>query len=217
MTSAKKIMFYGDSLIEGPMLDPKFICTHVVSTYIEEKKLNCEVINCGKSGDGIMKTKTRLTTELIKFKPDIIVLCLGGNDFFEEKWKNVDVVRAEFKTIISFILDAKIKLVLVGISPLSLDFFFPFKDHGTFGKMLSFFSMYEELSTEYNIPLVKSIFQDIPKQDKIKILLNLKNGNLMPRCILKEEYFLDAAHPNDKGHAVMGLTLFNCLFPLING
>src|SRR5579871_6605194 len=100
LNTRRKILFYGDSLVEGYLTTPCERYTAVFNRYVEEHKLPFIVLNAGKNGDTIRATSERLNVTLEAHKPDICVLVIGGNDFFENRWREVPVVKRELLGLI---------------------------------------------------------------------------------------------------------------------
>ena len=114
-TSAKTILFFGDSLTAGYGLDdPSQAFPGVVQAKIDSAKLPYKVINAGVSGETTAGGKGRIGW-ILKQKVDIFVLELGANDGLRgiqvsETAQNlqdiIDTVRAKYP---------KAKLVMLGM------------------------------------------------------------------------------------------------------
>jgi acyl-CoA thioesterase-1 len=79
-TSAKTILFFGDSLTAGYGLDnPDDAFPGVVQRKIDSAKLSYKVVNAGVSGETSAGGKGRISW-ILKQKVDIFILELGAND-----------------------------------------------------------------------------------------------------------------------------------------
>lgn len=88
------IIAFGDSLTRGyGTVAPgkNFV------TYLSED-LKIPILNAGKTGDTTSDALVRLNFDVIDKNPDIVMVLLGGNDYFEGK--SVDVIEANIKTIV---------------------------------------------------------------------------------------------------------------------
>lgn len=77
------IVCLGDSLTAGMSATTAFVDDKTKSypAFFQEK-VTAEVINAGVSGNTTAQALERLDDDVISEKPDIVVICLGGNDFF---------------------------------------------------------------------------------------------------------------------------------------
>lgn len=79
-SSAKNILFFGDSLTAGYGLDdPSQAFPGVVQNKIDSAKLNYKVVNAGVSGETSSGGKGRISW-ILKQKVDVFILELGAND-----------------------------------------------------------------------------------------------------------------------------------------
>ena len=208
-SNGNKVMFYGDSLIEGYGVEVRDRFTTIFNNHLKEEKLNWQVINSGKSGDLIQNTIERLISTLKKETPHLVCLCIGGNDFFTDRWKELSSVKKELHDLINIIQSKNIPLVLIGIlPPVPSDLMTEIDKIPEMSSQLAFFHMYESLAIELDLMFIKCIFEGIPLVDNTTLYNNIAQGYLSPKCIFEKEYFLDEAHPNSLGHKIIGDTLF---------
>jgi len=111
------IVCFGDSLTAGvSAVTPGVVDkTKSYPAYFQEK-VTADVINSGVSGDTTADALARIQTDLLDKDPDIVIICLGANDFFASDAANLDATLATIKTnIISMInkLDTKERIVFV--------------------------------------------------------------------------------------------------------
>ncbi|MDD5431051.1 MAG: GDSL-type esterase/lipase family protein [Candidatus Pacebacteria bacterium] len=103
------IIAYGDSLTRGFGIPPGKNFVTILSEHT-----NIPIINAGVTGDTTSEALIRLQTEILDKKPDIVMVCLGGNDFLHGL--SEDVIYANLKTIIEKIQGGGAKVILLGIS-----------------------------------------------------------------------------------------------------
>ena len=75
----KKVVILGDSLTEGFGVEKSESFPSRLQLLLEEKKLKVKIVNAGSSGSTSASALSRLKW-LLKSKPQILVLALGGND-----------------------------------------------------------------------------------------------------------------------------------------
>ena len=103
----KIIIAFGDSLTRGYGTPPGKNFVTFLSEYT-----NVPIINAGKTGDTTSDALIRLKSEVLDKKPDIVLVLLGGNDFFEGY--SSEVVSANLKIIIKNIKEIGAKVILMG-------------------------------------------------------------------------------------------------------
>ena len=212
-----KIMFYGDSLTEGYHLDPKYRYTTLFQKYIDEYKLNWEVINAGKSGDTVLGTMPRFQFEIITHNPRIVCICLGGNDLFQGGWDKMDIIKSELVNMINYVKQNGMTPILICMAPpFSSAILNAIKLIPEAEKRISFFSMYEEIANENKLLYIDSIFQDFPFKSDMVILTNMSKSNFFVKDMVEGDYFVDVVHPNDKGHAIIARYFFACIKSCLN-
>ncbi|MDD5431342.1 MAG: GDSL-type esterase/lipase family protein [Candidatus Pacebacteria bacterium] len=104
----KIVVAFGDSLTRGyGVVPPERNYVVYLSDYI-----HLPIINAGHSGDTTSDALIRLQADVLDKKPDIAIVFLGGNDFFEGYTS--EVIAANLKTIVHKIQSNGAKVILVG-------------------------------------------------------------------------------------------------------
>lgn len=75
----KRIVFFGDSITAGYGLSTEQAFPALIQTKLDSSKMDYQVINAGLSGETSAGGLSRIDW-ILKTKPDIFVLELGGND-----------------------------------------------------------------------------------------------------------------------------------------
>jgi acyl-CoA thioesterase-1 len=111
------IVCFGDSITEGmSAVTPGVVDkTKSYPAYFQEK-VTADVINSGVSGETTAEALARIQTDLLDKDPDIVIICLGANDFFASDAADIDTTLATIKTNIQSMitqLDTKERIVFV--------------------------------------------------------------------------------------------------------
>ncbi len=109
----KTILFLGDSLTEGYLVDKQFSYPSLVEKKLQEKGYKVKVVNGGLSGDttagGLNRYKWFLKTDF-----DLLFLALGSNDGL--RGIKLPIIEKNLKEIIRLTKQKKIKIVLAGLN-----------------------------------------------------------------------------------------------------
>jgi len=144
-----KVLAFGDSITYGYRVDSEQNYPSQLSVL-----LNTEVINAGVNGETTGEGLKRLPSLLEKYKPQILVICHGGNDIIRRR----SLTKAK-ENIISMIKLARAKnihVVLVGVPTVEI-------------LTLSTAQMYHEIADELNVPLDDTSLENILGDSYLKI------------------------------------------------
>jgi len=104
----KIVVAFGDSLTRGYGVTApgkNFV------TYLSEyTKIN--IINSGKTGDETADALVRLKSDVLDYKPDVVMIFLGGNDFLDGYTE--EVFTANMHAIVKAIKKSGAKIILIG-------------------------------------------------------------------------------------------------------
>ena len=106
---AAKIVVLGDSITAGYGLKPEQAYPYLLS-----QKLNLEIINRGVSGDRTTDGLARLSEDILREKPGIVIIGLGGNDFLKKVPKTV--TEQNLEEIITQIQKEEAVTVILGMN-----------------------------------------------------------------------------------------------------
>ena len=141
------VLAFGDSLTTGVGARPESNYPAQLNRYIARK-----VVNAGVSGEVSSEGVTRLPGVLDKVKPELLILCHGGNDIIRK------LDRQQLKTNLRYMYEAAnqrdIKVVLIAVPQLG------------FG--LEDVPLYQELADELNIPLLSGTLKDLLSDNQYK-------------------------------------------------
>lgn len=132
LASDATILAFGDSLTYGTGAKPATSYPRVLAELTGRS-----VINAGIPGETSAQGLKRLPKVLHTTRPDLVILCLGGNDFLRRQ--DINDTRANLAAMIELIKAEDIPLVLLAVPQPRL--------------LLSDEPLYAELAEHYNIPL----------------------------------------------------------------
>ncbi|PJK08134.1 arylesterase [Lysobacteraceae bacterium NML120232] len=115
-----------------------------------------KIINGGVSGDTSAQALVRLP-ELLKQKPDLVLVGIGGNDFLRRLPE--DQTRANISQIISTTQAENIPVVLIAVPQLSVG--------ALFGN-LSDSPIYQDLAKQHQVPLLEETWAEILGDNSLK-------------------------------------------------
>lgn len=146
ITSSSTILCFGDSLTFGTGAPPDQSYPALL-----RKKLNCTVINAGIPGETTETGMSRLPGLLDEYKPQLLILCEGGNDFLKKQSKNTKSNLAE---MIKTAQNQDVEVLLIGVPRPGL--------------LLSAADLYEELAAEHKTPLLNDAISEILSKGSLK-------------------------------------------------
>lgn len=144
-----KILAFGDSITYGIGAKKGF-------SYPEQlaKLLNVEVVSSGIPGEVSKDGLKRLEKTLHVVKPDILILCHGGNDILRKY--DLQITKKNLKSMIQMAKDKNIRVILIGVP----------KWNGFLG--IETASIYDELASEMDIEYDGEILEDIENDVSLK-------------------------------------------------
>ena len=126
------IVAFGDSLTSGTGANPEENYPSVLSAMTGFK-----VVNAGVAGEDTTAGLSRLPAVLKDERPDLVILCHGGNDMLRGQDANITI--ANLNTMIEMVKDAGADVILVGVPKPAL-----------FLKPAAF---YQEIASKHGIPI----------------------------------------------------------------
>lgn len=173
VTSDTVVMTFGDSLTSGHGASDEESYPAIL-----QDLLGCEVVNAGISGQDTNQGLRRFPDELETHHPDLVILCMGGNDMLR---KQPDAqTQSNLKEMIELSRASGADVVLVGVPKPGL--------------LLKVPGFYEALAAEYALPFDDSLLTHILSKNALKsdhIHPNEKGYQLMAERIY--ELIQDAA------------------------
>ena len=107
--TGEKILALGDSITAGYGLDQKHAYPYLLS-----QKINLPIVNLGVSGDRTEDALARLSEDVLRENPWMVIVALGGNDFLKKVPKTV--TEQNLKEIIAQVQAQKAITVILGMN-----------------------------------------------------------------------------------------------------
>ena len=142
------ILAYGDSLTYG------IGANAATQSYpaVLQKLTGFTVINAGISGEVTAQGLQRLPMVLKNVKPNLVILCHGGNDLIRRLGK--EQLKSNLNKMITLIQASGAEVVLLGVP--------------NFNLMLSVPELYSELAEAYNLPIDIELLSKLERDPKMK-------------------------------------------------
>lgn len=134
-----RVLAFGDSLTRGTGAPSQAAYPGVLA-----ERTGLEVVNAGVPGELSGEGRHRLPRVLEEVRPDLMILCHGGNDILRNR---TDGVADNLRAMIEVARDRGVEVVLVGVP--------------RFGLGLSMAPWYEEVAEAEGVPLVAGALSDI--------------------------------------------------------
>ena len=144
-----KVLAFGDSITYGYGIDKEKNYPSQLSSLLQT-----EVINAGVNGEVTSEGLRRLPSLLEKHKPQILIICHGGNDIIRRK--SLLKAKENIAAMIKLAREKNIHVVLVGVPMLEV-------------LTLSTAQIYYELADELSVPLEDSALEEILSDNSLKI------------------------------------------------
>ena len=141
------VLAFGDSLTHGTGASAGQSYPDVLS-----ELLGRQVINGGIPGEVSAAGLKRLPAVLEEYKPTLVILCHGGNDFLRKM--NQATTSSNLDAMITLIRSHGADVVLVGVPKLGFGLQVP--------------ELYSQIADQYTIPLQKEILVDLLSDNSMK-------------------------------------------------
>lgn len=142
------ILAFGDSLTYGTGAEVE----QAYPAQLEQLS-GRKVINAGVPGETTAEGRERLPRVLDGADPDLVLLCLGGNDLLKRKPRSAMV--ENLRAMIEMIEARGIPLVLIAVPELK-------------GLSVTPQPVYAELATEYDLPLAETVLADVLGKGRLR-------------------------------------------------
>ena len=145
------ILAFGDSITYGTGARPDQSYPAQLSNLIGRK-----VINAGVPGETSGGGLARLPKVFSTASPDLVLLCLGGNDFL--KRQDRQLTRKNLHAMISWIQLQDVPVILLAVPELSFGFSGTLKPAG----------IYRELAADLKLPLIENALTEVLSDRSLK-------------------------------------------------
>jgi lysophospholipase L1-like esterase len=141
------IVAFGDSLTQGTGASDDTAYPAVLASLTGHT-----VINAGVPGDTTSSGLQRLPAVLDKYKPRLVLLCLGGNDMLHKE--PAAAIENNLRLLVQTIRASGADIVLIGVPQPNL-----------FGGAPDF---YARIAEDMRLPLEEDVFSDVLKDNRLK-------------------------------------------------
>ena len=154
LQKGSKVLAFGDSMTFG------YGASSQNSSYpaVLARLTGLDIVNGGKNGDTTSDGLARLTAMLDETKPELVLLCLGGNDFLQ----GLSVTKAKQNLIkmIEIIKSKNIEIVLIAV---------PKADMKALFGIVSDHPIYKEIAREMGVLLFENEWSKILSNSNYKV------------------------------------------------
>ncbi|MEX2130130.1 MAG: arylesterase [Pseudohongiellaceae bacterium] len=160
------VMVYGDSLSAAYGIEQNAGWVNLLEQKLEAEKLPFRVVNGSVSGETTTGGLARLPAMLEAYRPDILLLALGGNDGL--RGLPLESIRENLLAMIDLARNAGIEVVLAGI-----------QIPPNYGPRYAepFYQQYQEIALETGVPLIPFLIDGIPQQPQL-----MQDDGIHPRA-----------------------------------
>lgn len=141
------VLAFGDSLTAGTGAEAEQAYPAVLATLLQRR-----VVNAGVPGEGSAAGLARLPRELDAHRPQLLILCHGGNDLLRQI--DVHETEAKLRAMIKLARERGIVVVLIGVPQPQLGLKVP--------------EFYSALAKEFNLPYEGKILPHIEGERALK-------------------------------------------------
>lgn len=107
------ILIVGDSISAGYGIDPEHGWVALLKNRLKQEKYNYRVINASISGDTLSNGLERLPETLSRYKPQITIIELGGNDGL--RGLQPELIKMNLERMIAVTKNAGSKVLVLGV------------------------------------------------------------------------------------------------------
>lgn len=141
------VLAFGDSLTHGTGAARQDSFPAVL-----ERRIGRTVVNAGVPGETTTEGRERLPRILDREQPDLVLLCLGGNDFLRQHPE--ERTRRNLRHMIETIRARGVPVVLLEVPQPKL--------------LLRAHPMYEDLAEAYDVPLLEDTLTDVLGKSELR-------------------------------------------------
>ncbi len=211
-------VLYGDSISKGVVYDEskeKYVLLEDSFSNLLQSKLKGVVHNAAKFGNTILRAAGKLQNDVLKKKPDIVIIEFGGNDC-DFKWEEIadnpqgnhlpntdfNIFQKSLKSLIELFNSTGIVPVLMTIPPLDADRYFKWISKNSTvagGKILEWLGSVSKIywwQERYNSAILNIA------QETMTRWIDIRSAFLR-QPDFRQFLCIDGIHPNDKGHRII--------------
>ena len=164
--SAYTLMIYGDSLSAAYGIEEAEGWVELLADKLESEGYSYQVVNGSVSGETTTGGLSRLPAMLDSYRPDLVVLELGGNDGL--RGLPLNAIRQNLISMAEMSQQSGAEVLLAGI-----------QIPPNYGPRYTepFYRQYSEIAEELNLPLIPFLIDGIPQQPEL-----MQNDGIHPKA-----------------------------------
>ena len=149
-------MVFGDSLSAGYGIDVDQSWTALLQSRLESQGYEHRVVNASISGETTEGGKTRISSALSNFSPDLVILELGGNDGL--RGFPPDIMKGNLQDIVETTRNAGAAIVILGI-----------RIPTNYGPRYTsaFEGVYRDLAVEMEVPWIEFFMEGVALNEEL--------------------------------------------------
>jgi len=150
------VMVFGDSLSAGYGIDVDQSWTALLQSRLESQGYEHRVVNASISGETTEGGKTRISSALSNFSPDLVILELGGNDGL--RGFPPDIMKGNLQDIVETTRNAGAAIVILGI-----------RIPTNYGPRYTsaFEGVYRDLAVEMEVPWIEFFMEGVALNEEL--------------------------------------------------
>lgn len=217
-------VLYGDSISKGVVYDEsreKYVVLEESFPNLLQNRLKGVIHNAARFGNTILRAAGKLQNDVLKKKPDIVIIEFGGNDC-DFKWEEIadnpqgnhlpntdfNIFQKSLKSLIELFNSTGIVPVLMTIPPLDADRYFRWISKNSAavgGKILEWLGSVSKIywwQERYN-----SAILNIAQETRTR-WIDVRSAFLR-QPDFRQFLCIDGIHPNEKGHRLIAEKIMN--------
>ncbi len=217
-------VLYGDSISKGVVYDEskeKYVVLEESFPNLLQNRLKGVIHNAARFGNTILRAAGKLQNDVLKKKPDIVIIEFGGNDC-DFKWEEIadnpqgnhlpntdfNIFQKSLKSLIELFNSTGIVPVLMTIPPLDADRYFRWISKNSAavgGKILEWLGSVSKIywwQERYN-----SAILNIAQETRTH-WIDVRSAFLR-QPDFRQFLCIDGIHPNEKGHRLIAEKIMN--------
>lgn len=164
--SSPTLMVYGDSLSAAYGIEESQGWVELLSSKLESEGYPYQVVNGSVSGETTTGGLSRLPAMLESYRPDLVILELGGNDGL--RGLPLNAIRQNLETMVQLAKDAGAEVLLAGI-----------QIPPNYGPRYTepFYQQFSDIADEMDLALIPFLIDGIPQQPEL-----MQNDGIHPKA-----------------------------------
>lgn len=217
-----RVLLYGDSISKGVIYDEgkgKYITLGANYASLVQDNLKGLVHNAARFGNTILKAVAKLPSDILRSKPDIVVIEFGGNDC-DFNWEEIadnpsgqhfpktefEAFKTTLKETINSLREKNIVPVLMTLPPIDADRYFQWISQNNSQMAHNILSYLGSINRIYWWQERYSAAVMTVAQETKTLWIDVRSA-FLNHPNFTELLCIDGIHPNEQGHALIAQTI----------